>query len=234
EVFAKIEYIKVRLERFQDLLNNTNTAQNRDFQDLRRDLSKEVKVAEAQLRDLRRTVEYVENNRESFVHIDDAELLERKTFLSDSKQVLLSASDALDGQHTKDKIAQDNRSEMAKYRSKGDLGARTEVERDNTEHILDQQSRVRMQLARQDEDLEELGSHVERVGETATVINEELRSQNRLLTSLDEDMDETTERMNFVMGRLGKLLKTKSKCQIWTILLLSFVLIILVLMLIYV
>lgn len=36
-----------------------------------------------------------------------------------------------------------------------------------------------MQLARQDEDLEELGSHVERVGETATVINEELRSQNR-------------------------------------------------------
>ena len=36
-----------------------------------------------------------------------------------------------------------------------------------------------MQLARQDEDLEELGTHVERVGETATVINEELRSQNR-------------------------------------------------------
>lgn len=36
EVSAKVEYIKVRLERFQDLLNNTNTAQNRDFQDLRR------------------------------------------------------------------------------------------------------------------------------------------------------------------------------------------------------
>lgn len=36
EVSAKIEYIKVRLERFQDLLNNTNTAQNRDFQDLRK------------------------------------------------------------------------------------------------------------------------------------------------------------------------------------------------------
>lgn len=36
EVCAKIEYIKVRLERFEDLLNNTNTAQNRDFQDLRR------------------------------------------------------------------------------------------------------------------------------------------------------------------------------------------------------
>lgn len=33
----------------------------------------------------------------------------------------------------------------------------------------------------------------------------------RLLTALDDDMDEATERMNFVMGRLGKLLKTKSE-----------------------
>lgn len=34
--------------------------------------------------------------------------------------------------------------EMSKYRSKGDLGAQTDLERDNTEHILDQQSRVRV------------------------------------------------------------------------------------------
>lgn len=33
----------------------------------------------------------------------------------------------------------------------------------------------------------------------------------RLLTALDDDMDEATESMNFVMGRLGKLLKTKSE-----------------------
>lgn len=36
--------------------------------------------------------------------------------------------------------------EMAKYRSKGDLGALTELERDNTEHVLDQQSRVRVMV----------------------------------------------------------------------------------------
>ena len=35
---------------------------------------------------------------------------------------------------------------MTKYRSKGDLGARTEVERDNTEHVLDHQSRVRVRI----------------------------------------------------------------------------------------
>lgn len=33
----------------------------------------------------------------------------------------------------------------------------------------------------------------------------------RMLTALDDDLDEVTERMNFVMSRLGKLLKTKSE-----------------------
>lgn len=36
--------------------------------------------------------------------------------------------------------------ELSKYRSKGTLDARTELERDNTEHILDQQARVRVSL----------------------------------------------------------------------------------------
>lgn len=234
ELSAKIEYIKVRLERYQDLLNNTNTVENRDFQELRKGLSKEVKGADAQLKDLRRTVEYVDNNRESFLHIDHAELLERKTFLSESKQVLLDARDSLDGRQTWQKLADDEQSELSKYRSKGTLAAKTELERDNTEHILDQQARVRMNLARQDQDLEELGTHVDRVGETAIIINEELRSQNRMLMALDDDLDEATERMNFVMGRLGKLLKTKSKCHIWTVLVLSLVLIILVFLLVYV
>jgi len=46
-------------------------------------------------------------------------------------------------------------------------------------------------------------------------INEELREHNRMLEKLDEDLDEAGEKMNFVMSKLGKLLKTKGKlvCQ---------------------
>lgn len=39
----------------------------------------------------------------------------------------------------------------------------------------------------------------------------DVAASRRLLTALDDDMDEATESMNFVMGRLGKLLKTKSE-----------------------
>lgn len=48
-------------------------------------LAKEVKGADAQLRDLRRTVEYVENNRDSFVHIDNV----RRNLLQEIISILL-------------------------------------------------------------------------------------------------------------------------------------------------
>lgn len=52
--------------------------------------------------------------------------------------------------------------------------------------------------------------------------------QNRLLDDLGGDIDDAGEKMNFVMGRLSKLLKTKDSCQIWSIVILALILIILV------
>lgn len=34
----------------------------------------------------------------------------------------------------------------------------------------------------------------------------------RMLGDLERDVDETNERMNFVMGKLSQLLKTKGRC----------------------
>lgn len=55
-----------------------------------------------------------------------------------------------------------------------------------------------------------------------------LSEQNRLLDELDGDIDDAGEKMNFVMGKLSKLLKTKDGCQIWTIVILALILIVLV------
>jgi len=46
----------------------------------RRGLGREIKAAEAQLKDLELTVDYVEKDRAAFAHIDDRELDERKKF----------------------------------------------------------------------------------------------------------------------------------------------------------
>lgn len=125
-----------------------------------------------------------------------AELLERKTFLSDAKEALLGARNSLDGRTTKDKMSRDERTvransflsilcyrialqsnssihseriswmlavynftpwrlnvplvsqEMRRYRSNDTFAATTELDRENTDHILDQQARVRVSSRR--------------------------------------------------------------------------------------
>ena len=59
-------------------------------------------------------------------------------------------------------------------------------------------------------------------------INMELREQNQMLDELEDDLDEAGNKMNFVMAKLSKLLKTKDGCLIWTIILLTLLLCILI------
>lgn len=78
-------------------------------------------------------------------------------------------------------------------------------------------------IAQQDEQLEHLGSAVERLGDMAGSINDELKEQNRMLGELDEDLDEAGNKMNTVMATLSKSLRTKDSCQIYTVVVLILV-----------
>ena len=55
----------------------------------------------------------------------------------------------------------------------------------------------------------------------------ELQEQKIMLDQLDTDMDKADEKMNVVLEKLGKLLKTKNNCQLCTIIILTLILIIL-------
>jgi hypothetical protein len=48
-----------------------------------------------------------------------------------------------------------------------------------------------------------------------------------MLDRLDTDLEQATTKMDVVMEALQKLLKTKDGCQIWTIVILTFILILL-------
>ena len=90
-----------------------------------------------------------------------------------------------------------------------------------------------MIMQQQDEDLVELGQGVDRLNELSQGINQELKTQNQMLSDLDRDIDEAAEKMNFVMGKMARLLKTKDTCQICVILVLTFILLLLVFLVIY-
>ena len=82
-------------------------------------------------------------------------------------------------------------------------------------------------MQHQDEDLGDLEMSVLRLGNMAGAINDELIQQNKMLTKLDEDVDDAGNRLNFVTAQLSKLLKTKDGCQLWTVVILLLVLIVL-------
>lgn len=55
-----------------------------------------------------------------------------------------------------------------------------------------------------------------------------------MLGELEVEVENTNEQMNFVMGKLSKLLKTKDKGQLMLIVILTVILVVLILITIYV
>merc|ERR1719284_881304 len=72
-------------------------------------------------------------------------------------------------------------------------------------------------IAKQDEQLIDLSKTVQRLGDNAKTLHTELHDQQRMLSMLDDDMDKETERLNFVMKRMGRLLKTSDTKQLCVI-----------------
>lgn len=101
------------------------------------------------------------------------------------------------------------------------------------EFVANAQSRASLLLMQQDEALEDLDMAVVRVGHMAENIHEEIGQQNKMLDEMDADLADAEEQLGVVMGKLAKLLKTKNKCQLGTILCLLGVVIVLFLLVLY-
>lgn len=65
-------------------------------------------------------------------------------------------------------------------------------------------------LKRQDNDLDELAESAERLHNAAITINTELKDQQKLLDELENEMDYSNEKMNFVTKKISDYLKTNN------------------------
>jgi syntaxin 6 len=164
------------------------------------------------------TVQAVENDRDKFPHIDDAQAYERKSLVNTSKERLLKAKEEINSEAVKLKLLEDERNKAIRRSGDGLLGARTDSERQNTSFVLDNQAQTSLLMEQQDDTLDELGEAVDRVGELAGNINDEIGMQNKMLEQMEEDMTNAEEELGMVMGKLAKFLKTKDRWQLRTIL----------------
>jgi t-SNARE complex subunit (syntaxin) len=97
----------------------------------------------------------------------------------------------------------------------------------NAAFVASQQQQTARMIEQQDASLESLGKSVDGLGRMATEIREEVQEQNVLITKLGDEVDDAGNKMNVVTASLSRLLQTKDSCQIWTIVILTLILILL-------
>ncbi|EQC33814.1 hypothetical protein SDRG_08497 [Saprolegnia diclina VS20] len=221
---SKVSSIHQKYKRWKHLLDARDASPTKDFGKLTDELTKELATAERSLGFLEQSIRAIEADRTKYAHIDRVQVSSRKSFVSDTRQDLMAMTAALTSDAAKSKVRRDERKMLAPL---------TPAPIDRNSILADEKQHQQQIIKEQDKDLDELHTSVNRLGQVAVTINSEIKSQNEMLKDVDADLDDTTERMNFVMAKMSRLLKTKDTCQLGGIIFLTIVLLVMVFLVIY-
>ncbi|OQR96366.1 Syntaxin-6 [Achlya hypogyna] len=221
---SKVSSLHAKYKRWKSLLDARDVSPTKDFPKLTDELTKELTTAERSLGFLEQSIRAIEADRAKYAHIDRVEVSSRKRFVSETRQDLLTMSSALTSDAAKNKVRRDERKMLQPLEA---------APIDRNELFVDEKQRQAQIIKEQDASLDQLHTSVGRLGQVAVTIKTEVESQNTMLKDVDADLDDTTERMNFVMAKMSRLLKTKDTCQLSGIIFLTVVLLIMVFLVIY-
>lgn len=231
-VQSQVDRIKLKYQKFQNLLE-TDTSSNSEFKDTRKGLSKDLKSVEKEIKGLRDALDTVDKNRAKFSNLKDSDVAARRQFVNEMQNIVSEIKAGMDSPAVRRKLDADD----AKTRRSGNYEVHNAMQRaideDNDRFVGNQHKQSRQMISQQDESLEQLGSAVDRLHMAGKEINREVKEQNIMLDELGNEIDSAGGRMQQVQDALGKLLKTKDGCQIWTIVILTLVLLILVALVIW-
>lgn len=217
---------------FYVLLQDTSV-NSHELKEAKKQLKRFMKNAESTLKDVQMTVNVIENDRQKFQAVGDAELYERRSLVHSSKDRLAKTKEEMHSQAVKAKMMADERAKALRRAGADSLGATNDEQRMNTNTIVDSQVRTSLLMQHQDETLDELDAAVTRVGSIAGNIHDEIGQQNKMLTEMEDDLANAEEELGMVMGKLGKFLHTKDRSQICAILALTGTAVVLFLMVVY-
>lgn len=255
DLVQKLSLVSEELNNYLSVVRTTDTAVNTHaVKETKKQLKRHIKHAESTLSDLETTVRVVEKSRQKFPHINDNELSERRQFVDDSKDRIASSKMSMQSDEIKQKFVSDEKALKERRKGGGGLGGGTssssaatnstnnsnngyskarDIESGNTSSTNPERAETMLMMQQQDETLDDLDLAVTRVGYMAETIHEEIDTQNIMLKNLEEDLADAEEQLGVVMGKLAKLLKTKSKCQIGLIIILSLIVLVLFFLVLY-
>ncbi len=182
--------------------------------------------------DLEQVLQCVITRRSNFAHIDDYELNNRQHFLREIRAEVDRMRNFLSSSIATGKVER-YKKQSSPQSTSNNLSSRCDdtnnLSTKNNLTINHQQKQIFMEKE-QDHYLDLLNEGATRLGHVAFTIKGEVVEQNAMLDGFQNDLDSTSSRMEQVLDRVDRLLKTDSRCQTCTILILVFILIVLVIL----
>jgi hypothetical protein len=222
-VNQSVSEIQTSFRRWEKQLADEST-NSKIFTETTRALLDDVDRLEEDLSVIDSSIRVVEANPTRFV-LRSGELESRKQWSSSQHRVCADIRVKLNGPQAKAKIDTEKR-KVALREAESEREKRQTKE--SNDSSISESRQVHQQITnQQDETLTELARVTDRLGQTAIVINTELKDQERLLSELDRDVDRQSEKMNYVMGKMAKLLKTSDTKQLMLVVILMVISIIL-------
>lgn len=241
DLMMKFDLAEGSLEQLQHIVRTTDTAVNgHQVKETKKLLKRHIKNVDLALGDLQSTVKMVEKKRDEFPNIDKVELENRKDFIRLSAERIASIKTTMNSQDIKTKMLADEESKRIRRSGGGvapsgsfNIRSGTDIEEAQFLGVQGQYATTKLMMQQQEETLDDLDSAVVRVSHIASNIHDELGHQNRMMKELEDDLQNAEEELGMVMGKLGKILKTKNKWQLGTIMMLSLIAVILFFLVLY-
>ncbi|XP_027938869.1 syntaxin-61-like isoform X2 [Vigna unguiculata] len=159
----------------------------------------------------------------SLYGIDEVELQNRRRWTSDARSQVSTAKKAVEA-GTRSNITNNAslngmRRELMRLTNSHQSGSDPYSTQDNDDFIESESDRQMLLIKRQDEELDELSISVQRIGDVGLTIHEELVAQEKIVDELGNEMDSTSNRLDFVQKKVAMVMKKASaKGQIMMIL----------------
>ena len=205
------------------MLENTNTFQNRLFKDRTESLKSQYKSINRSLKELTKTIETVELNRNNYSSISTQELNDRKSFIKDMKRTINDYRTKMQSDKTREIINQHKR----EYEESKKETAQERFNRiKNNEYIEQHQKSQEQELKEQDIILDDMHETLKRLGVHANTINVEIESQTALLDEVDEEMNITQDRLTRLTVKLDELMGNSNSKKIILIIILIIILVV--------
>eukprot|EP00808_Paulinella_micropora_P002336 g43354.t1 len=231
ELLAKLEK---DFSEWKDLLENTNTATNKDFAKTQKTVKMTLKQLQAYLHDLQRTIDIVNQNRNKFPNIDDTELQSRQDFVTQAKATSTEMRKTITSLKSKSKIESDQKQALLNDQNQITATAfERAIKQENNDFVNNRQQQQQVMEQKQDIVLEDMTEALARLGDVAGAIGVELKEQEVLIQELDAEVDMAQSNMDVAMRKMEKLLGTKDRGRIGLIIFLVVVAAILVIVVFY-